>query len=165
MIIVLTACLNGVYIYKLLLKTDPTAYLSGRIPRSEYIEKFQPEYPALDFANRHLPENTRLLAFFLGNRSYYSNHDIVFNHTQFKWIVKNAATAGDVLVSLKKNGNTDIIINYAQFNEWVDINFNTKEKQLIQQFMNRHTRLRFAKNGFGLYHLPFSKASPALSSL
>ena len=142
--------MNAVYIYQLFNKIDPLSYISHQITRDEYIEKFRPEYAALQYTNQ-LKGDIKLLAFFLGNRMYYSEHDIKFKHNLFKNIVQNSKTPGDIYQTLKIKNFTNFIINYAQFNLWIERTFTLDEKKQIHLFFNTHTKRLFLKNGHGVY--------------
>jgi 4-amino-4-deoxy-L-arabinose transferase-like glycosyltransferase len=149
-LIICTVFMNAVYIYQLFNKIDPLSYISHQITRDEYIEKFRPEYAALQYTNQ-LKGDIKLLAFFLGNRMYYSEHDIKFKHNLFKNIVQNSKTPGDIYQTLKIKNFTNFIINYAQFNLWIERTFTLDEKKQIHLFFNTHTKRLFLKNGHGVY--------------
>jgi len=145
--------LNFIYAYNLFKKTDPLPFIFSQITRSQYIQKFRPEYAALEFANNNLDKNTKILAFFLGDKRYYSSHDIKFNYSILIKIVKQSTTSLEVLNSFKTYGYTDLIINYPKFNNWVSLQFKEEEKQLINSFFQNHTTKLFSKDRHGLYHL------------
>ncbi len=150
LLIFFLAGLNAFYIYQLFKKIDPVSYITHQVTKSEYIEKFRPEYAALQYTNQ-LKGDIKLLAFFLGNRMYYSDHDIKFKHDLFKIIVQNSKTAGDIYQALKTENFTNLIINFSQFNPWVERTFTLDEKTKIQLFFNNHTKKMFVKNGHGVY--------------
>ena len=152
-LIFLVVSLNVVYIYQLFKKIAPQTYITHQVTRSEYIEKFRPEYAALQFANDYLKGDVKLLAFFLGDRRYYSDHDIRFNNSQFKHLVQNSKTARGIFQGLKKQNYTNLIINYPEFNFWNGRIFNIDEQGRIQEFFNYHTKRLFSKGGHGLYQL------------
>lgn len=152
-LIVSMASLNAVYIYKLFKIIAPQQYITHQVTRSEYIERFRPEYASLEFANHNLNGKTKLLAFFLGNRRYYSDHDIRFNYTMLKNLAQDSKTGHDIFQGLKKLHYTDLVINYPKFNSWIDTHFNTSEKKRVQTFFLLHTKRLFSKNGYGLYQL------------
>ena len=156
-LIFITASLNGIYIYRLYTQVAPIEYITGQISRSEYIEKFRPEYAVIAFSNNNLQGDVKLLAFFLGNRGYYSNHPINFNYAQFKHMVRDSKTPEDILFGLKKSQYTNLIINYSHFNTWVDEEFDNTEKIRIKSFLAAHSTRLFSKNGHGVYQLVFSK--------
>ncbi len=147
------ASLNAVYIYQLFEKIAPQTYITHQVTRSEYIERFRPEYACLEFSNQHLKGDTKLLAFFLGNRRYYSTHDIRFNYELLKKFVQESETAKELFQKLKNEKFTHLIINYPNFNAWIGTNFNMNEKKRIQDFFNQYTKIVYSKNNHGLHQL------------
>ncbi len=147
------ASLNVVYIHQLFKKVDPLPYLTGQVTRSAYIERFRPEYGILEFANNNLKGKIKILAFFLGNRRYYSHHEISFDDAGFKHLVLTSKSTEDIYKGLKASGYTNLIINYPEFNAWVDRAFETGEKRGVQEFFNQYTQKIFSKNDHGLYQL------------
>lgn len=147
------ASLNAVYIYQLFKKIAPQTYITHQVTRSEYIEKFRPEYTALQFANHHLKGDIKLLAFFLGNRRYYSMHDIRFNHPFFKKLVQESKTANDIFQGLRRENFTNLIVDYTKLNSWINNSFNPIEKKRIQDFFKQNTTELFSKSNHGLYQL------------
>lgn len=145
--------LNGLYLYRLFGSVDPLPYLSRQITREAYIEKFRPEFAALNFSNLNLDDNTKLLALFLGGRRYYSDHEIIFKRSGFRNIIRKANTSNDILVDLKARKFSDIVLNYKKFNNWINTNCSNREKKLIQDFFNLSVDSLFSKGGYGLYHL------------
>lgn len=145
--------LNGIYLYRLFRCVDPLPYLSKKITREEYIEKFRPEFAALNFANKNLNVNTKLLGLFLGNRGYYSDHEINFNMDDFMNIIKNSNNNNNIRTELLERKYTDIVLNYEKLNNWIDINFSKQEKIRIKSFFDLSVNRIFSKGGYGLYHL------------
>ena len=145
--------LNGVYLYKLFKSVDPLPYLSRQITREEYIEKFRPEFAALNFSNINLDKNTKLLGLFLGERGYYSDHEILFKISGFKDIIEKSSNCNEVLTELKALNFTDTVLNYEKLNNWINVNFSTSKKIMIKDFFNHSVDRLFSKGGYGLYHL------------
>jgi 4-amino-4-deoxy-L-arabinose transferase-like glycosyltransferase len=154
-LIILTAGLNLTYTYQLFKEISPLLYISGKITRPEYIQKFRPEYAVLQFANHHLAKKDKIkhLAFFLGNRRYYSHHDIAFDNGLFKSLVRESKTAKEIFEHLQTRNFTHLIINYSKFNDWISMNFSTVEKIRLQNFFHQHTKKLFSKSDHGLYQL------------
>lgn len=153
LLIISMAGLNAVYIYQLFGIIAPQEYLCGQVSRSVYIERSRPEYAALEYSNRHLKEKVKLFAFFLGNRMYYSDHDIKFNIGEFKLMIQQSKNQEQIYQKLKLNNFTHLIINYSLFNAWIDTTFNNDEKNRIKNFFNHHTKRLFFKGGHGVYEL------------
>ncbi|OGQ90334.1 MAG: hypothetical protein A3J85_01665 [Desulfobacula sp. RIFOXYA12_FULL_46_16] len=157
LLLIFMAGLNAVYVFQLFRKIEPLSYITHKVTRSEYIEKFRSEYPVLQFANQDLAQGTKILALFLGNRRYYSDHDISFNHSKFKSAIQNSKNSDEIFQDLKKFHYSNLIVNYPAFNSWVNASFNAEEKKRIQDFMDVNTKLLFSKNNHGLYQLLSSK--------
>ena len=153
MIIFSLASLNAMYIYQLFQKIAPHTYITHQVTRAEYIEKFRPEYASLQFANQHLKGNVKLLAFFLGGRRYYSDHDIRFDDALFKKMVQDSETVENIFQCLKIQNFTNLIINYPKFNSWIERSFDTEGKKRVQLFFNQYTERLFSGNGHGVYQL------------
>ncbi len=145
--------LNGIYLYRVFQRVDPLPYLSKKITREEYIEKFRPEFAALNFANKNLKMNTKILGLSLGNRGYYSDHEINFNMYNFLNIIKNSNNNDDIRTELLERKYTDIVLNYEEFNNWINTNFSKQEKILIKDFFDLSVNRIFCKGGYGLFHL------------
>jgi hypothetical protein len=154
-VVISALCINFFYTSKLYYKVDPLPYIFNRTTRSEYIEKFRPEYAALQFANNNLGQESQLLALFLGNRRYYSMHEIRFDFEIFETIVKRANNYQDIVSELKEKGYTDLILNYKLFNDWVHKVFTNDQKTVIKFFFDHSLHLLFKKGGYGLYSLEY----------
>ena len=153
LILISVFSLNFIYAFNLFKKTDPLPYVFNKISRAKYIQKFRPEYATIKFANDHLDKNTKLLAFFLGNRRYYSNHEIRFNYLILLQILKNSDNIKEISDKLKNMGYTDFIINYPKFNNWVEREFSESDKKILKKFFNVYTNKIFTYDRYGLYHL------------
>lgn len=134
----------------------PFDYLSGKASRMEYISRYRPEIHTIEYANQTLKNDCRILALFLGNRRYYSNHQMMFDYGIFESIVKKSKHREEVSDQLKNKGFSHIIINYSLFNDWAETRFSDSEKKLIQTFFDGNS-IMYAKDGFGLYKTDVGK--------
>lgn len=149
----LLICLNMIYMWEQFQRVQPVSYLSGRIGRDTYIEKYRPEYAAIQFANQQLPENAKIFCLFLGDRRYYSDREMFFGDTYFWRIVKQANSADRLWLEFQKNNVTHLLIRYDIFNQWCGHQFNAREQTMLGNFFQAHAELIFAKGGYGLYRL------------
>lgn len=131
----------------------PLDYLSGKVGREAYIERYRKEYPVLQYANKNLGENDRILGVFLGNRIYYSDRTLLTDTEAFFNAVKNVQSSEKLWNDIKKEGLTHIIIRTDLFETWVHDNLSAEQQTLIQNFFNHHLRLLYFKNGYGLFKL------------
>ncbi len=145
--------MNASYVIEQFRQVDPIRYISGEVSRDEYIEKFRPEYPAIQYANRNLPRNAKILCIYLGNRLYYSDREMIFGTDWFRDMVKMHHSSEKVLIALSKNGITHILVSYYGFNGWFKDSFNDREKETIREFFEKHVNLLFSEKGHGLFQL------------
>jgi len=141
---------NAIYVLQQFRIVNPVEYLRGDIERDEYIEKYRPEYAAIKYANSNLSEDAKILCFFLGNRSYYSNREMLFDYPILIHSIKNRNMISS---DLRKKGITHLLIWYEMFNKWANNNFNADEKTSLRMFFEENTTLLFSKGGHGLYEL------------
>ena len=71
--------INFSYLYTQFNIIQPLHTFTGRVTRSEYISKYRPEYPVIEYANSHLAKNSRILCVSLGNRGYYFDINHLFD--------------------------------------------------------------------------------------
>ena len=145
--------MNTAYIIKQFEYVDPFSYVGGKIGRNEYITRYRPEYRAFQYANRNLPEDVKVLALFLGNRSYYSDRELIFGDNLFKKIVKKSNSSDMIGAEIQRLGITHLLIRYDIFNRWADGQFNEKEKKRLGTFLDRNLNRLFSQSGYGLFGL------------
>jgi len=148
--------MNAVYIAEQFRYVDPISYISGRISRDAYIAKYRGEHPAMLFANRHLPENAKILGFFTGERRYYSEREIFFDTEVFRKSLLSADAPEAIVRDLRNAGVTHLLIRYDLFTEWCDNNFEGRSKNILDLFIKKHLISLFSERGYGLFELkPF----------
>jgi len=134
---------NTAYIIKQFDYVDPFSYMGGKISRNEYIARYRPEYRAFQYANRNLPDDVKVLALFLGNRSYYSDRELFFGDNLFKKIVKKSNSSDMIGAEIQRLGITHLLI----------VQFNEKEKKRLGTFLDRNLNRLFSQSGYGLFGL------------
>lgn len=108
------------------------------------------QYAAIKYANNNLSEDAKILCFFLGNRRYYSDREMLFDETILMHSVKNRNM---IRSDLREKRITHLLIWYELFYKWVDNNFSENEKILINKFFREDTTLLFSKEGYVLFAL------------
>ena len=144
--------LNTVYIVSRFQQDQPIAYITGKTTRDEYIQKYRPEYASFQYANKHLPRNSRMLGLYIGNRGYYSDIEISFNIALIQQFAAKADSARDVLINLRANKFTHLIVNFPLFNFWVK-KYSLHERKILKEFFDKYVAIEFSKDGCGLMQL------------
>jgi hypothetical protein len=143
--------LNVAYLIGQFGTVDPMSYLQGQISRDEYIQKHRPEYAAISFANRNLPENSRILALFNGNRIYYSERELICDNESFRRAVNASQSPSDLAQALKKGGVSHLLIRLDLFSHWAESQFKADQKAVLQTFF-RETLVRlYQGHGYALF--------------
>jgi hypothetical protein len=147
-------CLNAVYLINQFHYVSPLSFILGRLERDAYIEKYRPEYAAIQFTNKAVADNGIILGVFLGNRSYYSNRQMLFDYNRFLLTtIRQDLSAEAMAANLKKAGITHLIVRYDLLNQWIENNFNENQKGTFARLFNEYMDLVFSKAGHGVYRL------------
>ena len=123
---------NFTYIVNQFQILQPLPYLRGEITRDQYISKFYPEYPIIQYANSYIPTDTKVLCLYLGNRGYYMDFRPIFdkisNPSLIKEVLSKASRGTDIskqlidkniLYILLRNDLTEIWINQLNKNDFL----------------------------------------------
>ncbi len=157
LIISFSLYLNARYIFAQYEYVRPFDYLNGTLTRDEYIDKFRREYPVMRYINENLPQDARVLFFYLGNRGYYCNRDYLFDMQKgvstFWEIVKRTNSPEEILTELKKMEVTHLLIRYDIFDRWVKADFEDREKTIVSQFFKKYVKSLYLKWGYGVSRL------------
>jgi len=145
--------MNGSYVWGQFNYVDPMSYLSGRVNRETYIERYRPEYPAIKFVNKNLSSSSKILGLYLGNRLYYSDREIIFGDSYFRNTVNRAEIPESILKELRKQKITHLLIRYDMFNTWSNRQLAEETKAILGSFFKNYTHRLFSKAGYGLYQL------------
>ena len=147
---------NTEYIASQFQIVNPLPYLRGELTRDQYIIHFRPEYPAIQFTNT-LPEQSRILAVFVGNRGYYFDRSVAFdmkNGGSMLYIVtKQVQKEKQVSELLKKQNISHLLIRLDLFTQRMEQQLDPMEKERLKLFFQTETRLLFEKNGHGVFQL------------
>lgn len=153
LIVAAAISLNAAYVTHQFKVVEPFGYISGRVGRDEYITRFRPAYPVIQYANANLADNARILGLFLGNRRYYSERPMILNENVFKKIVAGASSPKMIARKLTKRHFTHLIIRYDLFGQWVNANFDQPQRELLSAYLDRGVRLLTSRGGYGLYEI------------
>jgi hypothetical protein len=144
---------SGGYYVKLFQKITPFEYIGGNISRGDYIKRHRPEYETLDYANHNLKGDIRLLGLFVGDRGYYSAHDIFFDTGLIWRAVKRALKPADISRMLHSQGVTHLLVWHPLFVRWGNHNFDKKQRSILIDFYKNNLKLLYSKSNYRLYQL------------
>jgi hypothetical protein len=141
--------LNAKYLIERFSFVQPVDYLTDKVTRDDYIQKYRPEFACLQYANRNLNKSHRILGLYIGNRAYYSDIDIMFDLDLLKDLASGADSAEEIYKGLRKKNITHLLINIELFNFYVK-KYSLHQKQLLKDFFETYTLQEFERDGNGL---------------
>jgi 4-amino-4-deoxy-L-arabinose transferase-like glycosyltransferase len=151
--ILLLLGLNMAYVAGLFGTIRPLDYISGKETRAEYITRYRREYPVVEYANQHLPRDARILAFYLGNRTYYSERYLDCRYAVFFEALKGAQSAEGLLQALRTDGYSHLLIREDMFRESLDSSMSQADQRKVLAFFEEHVRQLVSANGYALFAL------------
>lgn len=145
--------LNFSYMVKLFERVDPLSYITGVVDRDAYINRFRPAYKVHAYAGQNLPEDSKILGLFLGDRRYYSTREFVFKDSLLKTMITKYPSAAGVARELEAMGITHLMLRKDLFESWVGNNLNPIELTVLKEFFSRHLSVMNTNAGYILYAL------------
>lgn len=145
--------LNLTYLIGLFDIIRPWDYLGGKLTRDEYISKFRREYAVIKFANENLPKEARILAFYLGGRTYYSDRYIDCRYEIFFDALHRARSSDSLGETLREKGFSNIIIRMDIFQQSVQDTLGRDAKEKLTAFFGTQVRELRRENGYILLTL------------
>lgn len=144
---------NFNYIREQFRYVGPFDYIRGKISRDDYITRFRSEYPAIKYANDHIPPGSKILSLFMGERGYYVDREIRFDKNILFDALKESESADEVFRRLSEQGFTHLIIRPDLFKKWAANNIDPQTASILNTFFAQNTQLLFFEKGYGLYVL------------
>jgi hypothetical protein len=144
---------DGKYILEQFKYVAPLSYLTGEVSRNEYISKYRPEYPAMQYINGSLPANAKVLFLFVGGRGYFCDRDYILGEGTLAQFVRGARTPEEVSSELRSTGVTHLLIFHPLFEKWVKDNFQEEKQKLLKKFFEKYVQFLFFRDGFSVLSL------------
>jgi hypothetical protein len=151
---------NGSYIVKLYKEIEPLSYITGQVERDEYLSKRLPEYPIMQYANKNLPESSKILCLFLGWRGYYLNRPHLFDSQGnssllLSWLQQPAANLATLQKKLQQNKITHLFIRTDLMLQWLR-SATPHQQKLWNQLITKHLVAEHRNLNYILYKMKFS---------
>ena len=145
---------NVQYLATQFAEVNPLSYLTGDLTRDQYITKHRFEYPAMQYINKNLPEDSRILFVFLGKRGYYCDREYIFDMNNSKStierLVKKANNVNEIYQGIRKSGVTHLLIYHCIFEKWKNDRFSIEEKELLNGFLYKYVEMVYYDKGFSV---------------
>ena len=156
-ILVVCLGLNVNYLWTQFNVVDPISYLAGKVSRDEYITRYRPEYPVMQYANKNLLPDDRILFMFMGKRGYYCDRAYVLDSSGstslLMKIVSRSDTPEEIASALRKSGITHMMFQSNIFNRWMTEDLPEEKRGLFKAFLGRYAKLIYSHHLYGLVAL------------
>ncbi len=157
LIVFLLLAWNGSYMAKLYKEVEPFSYITGRVDRDEYLSKQLPEYPIMQYANKNLPESSKILCIFLGRRGYYLERPHLFDahgnsSLLLSWLQQPAANLETLQQKLQEQEITHLLIRIDLMMQWLN-NAEPSQQKLWNQLNKKHLIAEHRNLNYILYQV------------
>lgn len=152
---------NAVYIGGLYKRYSPLSYLTGSLTRDGYLARHLPDYDAVMYANRTLPEGASVFLLFTGDRGYYWEREYYYGDRLGNFLIGYVNGTSDGAALAKKftsRGTTHLFLNDGLMEKFLNDNFDHTGLSVAADFFNNHTARLYSSNGFTL--LAVNQPSP-----
>jgi 4-amino-4-deoxy-L-arabinose transferase-like glycosyltransferase len=151
-LVVIALSLNGRYLLAQFATVQPLTYLDGTVSRDDYISRFRSEYPVVQFANQHLPIESKTLCVFLGNRGYYMDFEHRFaapsnTHDDFSSLLFSKDQSKNIVQPYTHLITRDDLTMY-----WVN-QLEKERRTIATSFYANKLKLIYRKNGYTLFEI------------
>ena len=112
----------------------------------------------MQYANNHLPESSRIMCVFIGNRGYYLNRDHVFDYYGnqnglIAWLQLEDDSAQQILKKLERQGISHMFIRTDLFNQWVHQNVPEKNKETLTRLITDNLKRVTSNHNYALFEI------------
>lgn len=147
---------NGKYLLEQFRYVQPFDYISGKINRDEYITRYRPEYPVVQYANKQLQAGSKTLCLFLGNRGYYMDFPHIFDvptnsNSPFSQLIATSSDATAIQKALLKDEYHHILLRNDLTTSW--INHLGEHREITVFFFQHNLELMYSTKDYSLLRI------------
>jgi len=136
---------------------------TGQISRQDYLRAKMPDYPVTEYANAHIPSNTRILIGTYANNLAYYDAEALWP----EWWEQDSIhyeTQERLEADLRRLG-VDYLVLDPTFPDWCDRSHSCRERkerepQALEELVRRRGEKLFEARGHTLYRLVWTKPHP-----
>ncbi|MBF0531167.1 MAG: glycosyltransferase family 39 protein [Deltaproteobacteria bacterium] len=148
---------NASYTQEFWRGVDPGPYLTGRESRDQYLARKLDFYPAIQFINKSLPDTSRILLLFAGDRGYYFRRNYVFktwfSGEMIQDILARSSSAEEAKNIFKQLKTTHIMANDQLLTSYLSGLADQNVLARWRYFQSKCLESQFAERGFTVYRI------------
>jgi len=157
LLVALSLLPSGLYIVRFWQKAEPASFLSGREDRVAYLRRRLDYYPAVNYLNRTLPREARVLLLFAGDQGYYFDREYrfaaYFSGEGLRPLLERAADGEALYEGFAGRGLTYILTRDDLLAGYLAANFDRARLRVWTDFANKYLRLLYRGRGYSLYEI------------
>jgi 4-amino-4-deoxy-L-arabinose transferase-like glycosyltransferase len=157
LLVALSLLPSGLYIVRFWQKAEPASFLSGREDRVAYLRRRLDYYPAVNYLNRTLPREARVLLLFAGDQGYYFDREYrfaaYFSGEGLRPLLERAADGEALYEGFAGRGLTYILTRDDLLAGYLAANFDRARLRVWTDFANKDLRLLYRGRGYSLYEI------------
>ena len=146
--------LNVLYLKNYFNTIQPARYILGQETRDEFLARHTACYPAMQYVNKNLPDDSRIFLMFLGRRGYYLDrpyyHEASFGMNTINGMVNTSRNKQDFESYLHSMGCTHILMRTDLFNKYLHDNFPEETIACLLELVKEYWNPVYESNGYTL---------------
>ncbi|MDD5292201.1 MAG: glycosyltransferase family 39 protein [Candidatus Omnitrophica bacterium] len=137
-------------------KHKPLEFIIGKTSRQQYLMKYLKDYPAINYMNNNLSDESKTYMVSIGNIGYYCRkgfiQESVFDYT-FEKVVKEAVSPQEIFLWLKNQGASHILINEVTASRYLYSDLGWPQLNTYDAFRKTHLSLIYTNGVLFLYQI------------
>ena len=154
---IILVLLNVLYLKDYFNTVQPVRYILGQETRDEFLTRHTACYPAMQYANKNLPDDSRIFLIFLGRRGYYLDrpyyHEASFGMNAINGMVKASRDRQDFKAYLQSLNCTHILMRIDLFNKYLHDNFSEETIVPFLKLVKENLILIYESNGYAVMEI------------
>lgn len=148
---------NVLYLKDYFNTVGPVKYILGQETRDEFLTRHISCYPAMQYVNKNLPDDSRIFLIFLGGRGYYLDrpyyHEASFGMNAINGMVSASRGKKDFQAYLRALDCTHILMRIDLFDKYLHDNFPEKIIVRLLSRVREHWDPIYESNGYVIIKL------------
>jgi hypothetical protein len=148
---------NAVYAKNYFMNVAPVNFILNKESRDQFISRHVGSYPAVQYINRHTPENSKIRLIFLAGRGYYLNRsyedNASFGMDIIRQLVSHAHDKKEFQMYLKSLNCTHFLMRYDLFQKFLRDSFSPEELNRLSARLSETVVVIYRDNYHALFQL------------
>ncbi len=154
---IISIAFNFLYLKNYFNEIGPVRYILNQETKDKFLSRHVGSYPAMQYINENLPDDTRIFLMFLGGRGYYLDrsyyYEKSFGMNTINGMVKASVDKQNFQVYLQSLDCTYVLMRIDLFNKYLNDNFPEKTIIHFLNLVKEYWNPIYESNGYAVYKL------------